>query len=177
MTCRTFAREQATRCAMNRPSIATVVLVLSTGFALAQAGGGGSGSAGGGSPGGGGTTAPGTPQGGSPGARSMAPTTPARPAPGVANTPVDPARNNVDVNPPTSNQPTSPPQTPTAPPSDRIDQPVGSSSGRAATRPGAAQSANSDGYAECLAMWSPENTRMSQQEWTKTCDNARLKPR
>ena len=164
---------------MNSLSIASVVLILSTGFALAQAGGGGGGSAGGGSAGGGGTTAPGaasTTQGASPGARSIAPTTPARPAPGVANTPVDPARNNVDVNPPTSNQPTSPPH-PTASPSDRIDQPGGASSGRAATRPGAAQGANSDGYAECMAMWSPANTRMSQQEWTKTCDNARLKQR
>jgi hypothetical protein len=151
---------------MSRLSVATVLLVLSTGLALAQATGGGSGDAGGGPAGGGGTTAP-----------SMAPNAPARPGPGVANTPVDPARNNVDVNPPTGNQPTSPPQTPTASPSDRIDQPASSSSGRAATRPGAAQSANSDGYAECLAMWSPANTRMSQQEWTKTCDNARLKPR
>ena len=46
-----------------------------------------------------------------------------------------------------------------------------------AHRPGAAQGANSDGYAECMAMWSPANTRMSQQEWTKTCDNGRLKQR
>jgi hypothetical protein len=166
---------------MSRLSIAAVLLVLSTGLVLAQGSGGGSGSAGG-APAGraGGTTAPGAgpaTQGGSPGARSIGPNTPAQPAPGVANTPADPARNNVDVNPPTSNQPTSPHQTPTASPSDRIDQPGGASSGRAATRPGAAQGTNSDGYAECMAMWSPANTRMSQQEWTKTCDNARLKQR
>ena len=75
------------------------------------------------------------------------------------------------------NQPTSPPQTPTASPSGRTDQPSGASSGRAAPRPGAAQGANRDGFTECLAMWSPANSRMSQQEWTKVCDNARLKQR
>jgi len=46
-----------------------------------------------------------------------------------------------------------------------------------ASRPGVAQSANSDGYSECMAMWKPSNTGMSHDEWSKTCDRARLTPK
>jgi hypothetical protein len=55
------------------------------------------------------------------------------------------------------------------------DQPA--SSGVAARRPGAAQSANSDGYAECMAMWAPDGARMSREAWSNTCNQAKLSPR
>ncbi len=46
-----------------------------------------------------------------------------------------------------------------------------------AARPGVAQSRDSDGYAECMAMWSPLGTRMSKQEWSGTCERTRMQPR
>jgi hypothetical protein len=108
---------------------------------------------------------------------------PAVPAPGVANTPIDPGRNNVDVNPPTRALERAPSGTPRAAPTlapqvgqpgAATSQPGGSAAGR---RPGAAQSADSDGYAECMAMWSPSNSGMSRPEWSATCDRTRLPPK
>lgn len=49
--------------------------------------------------------------------------------------------------------------------------------GAAAARPGVAQTRDSDGYAECMAMWSPLGTRMSRQEWSGTCERTRMQPR
>jgi hypothetical protein len=153
------------------PIAALLWLIAGTGLAISQAGTGG-GSAGGGSvsPG---AVAPG-------GAARTAPSAPGQPAPGVANTPVDPGRNNVDVNPPTRRLEGANPgtqRTPMAAPTGSNAQPggqAGQPSAKAAGRPGAAQSANSDGYPECMAMWSPSNTGMSRQEWSKTCDKTRL---
>jgi hypothetical protein len=90
-----------------------------------------------------------------PGVSAPNSTWPGQPAPGVANTPVDPGRNNVDVNPPTKRleganpsaqrAPTASPMSPSTQPGGQTSQPTGK----------ATQSANSDGYAECMAMWSP----------------------
>ena len=108
---------------------------------------------------------------------------PAVPAPGVANTPVDPGRNNVDANPPTRSLEGATPGTTgpaTAAPAPQPGQPgvsTGAAGGNAAARPGAAQSANSDGYAECMAMWSPANSGMSRENWSATCDRTRLPPK
>ena len=166
---------------MRLPIAALLWLIAGTSLAIAQAGTGGGSTGGSASPG---AAAPG-------GAGRMAPaapnapnsTSPGQPAPGVANTPVDPGRNNVDVNPPTrrlegaspgtQRTPMAAPTGPNAQPSGQAGQP----SAKAAGRPGAAQSANSDGYAECMAMWSPSNTGMSRQEWSKTCDKTRLPPK
>jgi hypothetical protein len=49
--------------------------------------------------------------------------------------------------------------------------------GQASSRPGAAQSANSDGYAECMSLWNPETNRASREDWSKTCERTRLPPR
>jgi hypothetical protein len=115
-------------------------------------------------------------------ATPTAPITPGQAAPGVANTPVDPGRNNTDVNPPTRRlEQTNPsvsgpvisPPSPGIAPGGQTSQPTG----KAAGRPGVAQSANSDGYKECMAMWSPANTGMSREEWSKTCDQTRLPPK
>src|SRR5262245_35447351 len=152
-------------------------LLLAASLALAQPGGSGAG-------GGGAAAAPGgssAPSAGS--VPSGAPSVPAQPAPGVANTPVDPGRNNVDTNPPTrrlEGDNRGKTRASTADPAPRNDQASGTQSaphGGAARRPGAAQSANSDGYSECMAMWKPSNTGMSRDEWSKTCDRARLKPK
>jgi hypothetical protein len=147
------------------------ILMLAMGMALAQTRGSGAGAGGGGA-----AAAPG-------GSSAVAPTVPAQPAPGVANTPVDPGRSNVDANPPTRQLEGANPGTtraPTAGPAPRNDQAGGTQSapqGGAVRRPGAAQSANSDGYSECMAMWKPSNTGMSRGEWSKTCDRARLTPK
>ena len=85
---------------MRLPIAALLWLIAGTGLAIAQAGtgggstGGGSASPGAAAPGGAGRTAPAAPN-------APNSTSPGQPAPGVANTPVDPGRNNVDVNPPT----------------------------------------------------------------------------
>jgi hypothetical protein len=155
------------------------ILMLAMGMALAQTRGSGAGAGGGGA-----AAAPGgssAPSAGS--VPFVAPTVPAQPAPGVANTPVDPGRSNVDANPPTRQLEGANPVTTsatTAGPAPRNDQAGGTQSapqGGAARRPGAAQSANSDGYSECMAMWKPSNTGMSRGEWSKTCDRARLTPK
>ena len=49
--------------------------------------------------------------------------------------------------------------------------------GQASSRPVAAQSANSDGYAECMSLWNPETNRASREDWSKTCERTRLPPR
>jgi hypothetical protein len=49
--------------------------------------------------------------------------------------------------------------------------------GQASSRPGTAQSANSDGFAECMSMWNPETNRASREDWSKTCERTRLPPR
>src|SRR5262249_14079212 len=46
-----------------------------------------------------------------------------------------------------------------------------------ASGPGVAQSANSDGHSECMAMWKPSNTGMPHDGWSKTGDRARLTPK
>jgi hypothetical protein len=56
-------------------------------------------------------------------------------------------------------------------------QPARAQPGQASSRPGAAQSANSDGYAECMAMWNPQTNPRSREEWSGTCERARLPPR
>jgi hypothetical protein len=161
-----------------RVPLALLFLITGTSFALAQA----TSSPGGGSRGGG--SAPGaaamTPGTGTPTSPSV--NSPAVPAPGVANTPVDPGRNNVDVNPPTRALERAPPTgTPNATaPAPQVGQPGATTSrpgGSAGRRPGAAQSANSDGYAECMAMWSPSNSGMSRQDWSTTCNRTRLPPK
>lgn len=167
-------------------------LMIASAAALAQSGGGGGGggSSGGGGAGGGASSggAAGVSGGGgaAPGGTPVAPVAPGVPAPGVANTPTDPQRNNVDANPPSRvlrgrapsisppgpdiGSPNNPGQSFTPPP--ERGQPSSTSS-----RPGAAQSGNSDGYAECMAMWNPNATRMSRDAWSTTCNQTRLPPR
>jgi hypothetical protein len=162
---------------------AIVYLIIGASVAFGQSGGGGSGA---GSAGGGGAaSAPGSaraPTAGTPPA-STAPNAPTSPAPGVANTPTDPGPNNVDVNPPTRRLQGQTPGTtrpPSAGPGAQADPPGGSTSqpqGKAAGRPGAAKSANSDGYSECMALWSPSDSGESRDEWSKTCDRTRLPPK
>jgi hypothetical protein len=155
-------------------------LIISTSVASAQVGGGGSSSSGGagataGRGGGGGALSPG----------ATAPAVPSVGTPGPINP--DPQRNNVDVNPPGQRlpgpAPSMSPPTPNIGTPDNPGQSFTPPPGRAqpgaavSTRPGAAQSANSDGYAECMALWSPSNAGMSRQEWSKTCDQTRLPPK
>jgi hypothetical protein len=101
---------------------------------------------------------------------------PASPPPGAAGTPVDPGRNNVDANPPTRRLDMPPSAAPpvTAQPNQLEPGASASQPRTRMARPGAAQSGNSDGYAECMAMWSGESTRMSRDEWSRTCERARL---
>ncbi len=150
---------------------------------MAQGTGAGGASSSGGSARGGGTagsaaTAPSTAAPTSPSVNA-----PAVPAPGGADTQVDPGRN-VDANPSTRSIDGSAPGSNTGPttsaPAPRIGQPgvsTGAPAGKAASRPGAAQSANSDGYAECMAMWNPSNGEASRESWSATCDRARLPPK
>jgi hypothetical protein len=152
------------------------MLLLAMGMALAQTSGSSAG-------GGGAAAAPSgssAPSAGRP--PTASPTVPAQPAPGVANTPVDPGRNNVDANPPTRRLEGANPDTtraPTSVPAPRNGQAGATQSVPQGTagRPGAAQRANSDGYSECMAMWKPSNTGMPRDEWSKTCDRARLTPK
>ena len=151
------------------------MLLLATGMALAQTSGSGAGA------GGAAATPGGSPAPSAGRAPSASPTVPAPPAPGVANSPVDPGRNNVDANPPTRRLEGANPGTtgaPTAVPAPRNGQGGATQSvpQGTASRPGAAQSANSYGYSECMAMWKPSSTDMSRDEWSKTCDRARLTP-
>jgi hypothetical protein len=46
--------------------------------------------------------------------------------------------------------------------------------GQARSRPGNAQSSNSDGYAECMSMWNRQTNRASREDWSKTCERTRL---
>jgi len=104
---------------------------------------------------------------------------PAVPAPDVANTQVDPERN-VNASPSTRSIDGAAPGSSTGPatsaPAPRVEQPgvsAGAAGGKAASRPGAAQGPNSDGYAECMAM-RPANSDTSRESWSATCDRARL---
>jgi hypothetical protein len=162
---------------------AAIYLVIGASLAFGQAGGGAGGGAGGSAGGGaasgrGGTSAP---SAGAP-PTSTAPNVPGSPAPGVA-APIDPGRNNVDVNPPTRQlhgQNPATTGTPMSGPASGAAAPGGATSqqqGKAAGRPGAAKSANSDGYSECMSMWNPSDTRESRDEWSKTCERTRLPPK
>ena len=169
-----------------RITIAAVVLFLISGncFAQSSVGGGSSGAAAGG--GSAGSSAVAAPAGR--GAGSIAPTvpgngiTPIPRAPGVANTPVDPQRNNVDAQPPTrrlpgstateprgSGQPSQPsdltanPDTTNPPPSGGRANPGGANSSPA-SRKDAAQAA----VAECEGLWD-KDTHMTKDEWRATC--------
>ena len=165
--------------------VAFAVAALLSGHCLAQTSGGGSGGAAGGS----GASAPsGT------GGRAAAPpapatgTSPSAPsvsAPGVANTPTDPQRNNVDARPPSERLPGStatepggsskqgqPGQAGSAENPNRSD-PSGASSGRPApgganssqqSRKDAAQAAVKD----CIGLWD-KDTHMTRAEWRATC--------
>jgi len=65
-----------------------------------------------------------------------------------------------------------------APPSAGTPTPQLGQPGRtAAARPGAAQSANSDGYAECMSLWNPTYAGMSRADWAGTCERAKLPPK
>src|SRR5262249_31519125 len=156
-------------------ALGALTLALNISVAPAQSGGGGGVSAGTG----GGGAAAGRSRSATPGVPSVAPTVPAQPTPSIANRPTDADRNNVEANPRARQLEGAHPGTtraPTAGPAPRNDQLNGtqtSPQGAAAGRPGAAQSAHSDGYLECMAMWKPPNTGMSRQEWSKTCDRAR----
>jgi hypothetical protein len=163
-----------------RIAIAAAVFFLISGNCFAQSSGGGGssgGSAGGGSAGSGaGAAAPG---GGSAGSLAPAPSTAISPtprAPGVANTPVDPQRNNVDAQPPTRRLPGSPaagasgqpdpssnPSTSNPPPSGGRADPGGANSSPASRR-NAAQAA----VAECEGLWDKE-THMTRDQWRATC--------
>jgi hypothetical protein len=44
--------------------------------------------------------------------------------------------------------------------------------GQSTSRPGTAQSANSDGYAECMSMWNPQTNRASREDWSNLRTNA-----
>jgi hypothetical protein len=153
----------------------TLASAISVAFAQASGGGGSAGAGGGGAAAGrsGSATPGGAPH----------PTIPVQPAPGVQTTPTDPGRNNVDANPPTRRLEGAGPgstRAPTAAPTPRNDQPGSTQTapqGAATGRPGAATSANSDGYSECMAMWQPSSTGMSREEWSKTCDRTRLPPK
>jgi hypothetical protein len=166
---------------------AIVYMIIGASIAFGQSGGGGGGGgAGAASAGGGGAaSAPGgvrAPTAGTPPA-STAPNAPTSPAPGVVNPPIDPGRNNVDVNPPTRRLQGQTPATtgpPSAGPAAQAAPPGGSTSqpqGKAAGRPGAAKSANSDGYSECMDMWSASDSGESRDEWSKTCERTRLPPK
>lgn len=162
-------------------------LIANGPMAIAQGtGGGGASSSGGGARGGGATAGPGTTAPTAPG--SAAPTSPsvnapAAPAPGVGNTQVDPGRS-LNANPPIRSIEGAAPGTttgsPTSAPSPRVEQPgvsAGAAGGKAAARPGAAQSPNSDGYAECMAMGPANGDTSSRENWSATCDRARLPPK
>jgi hypothetical protein len=164
----------------------TIHLVIGASLAFGQAGGGGGGGGAGGSAGGGGaasasrgTSAPGA--GAAP--TTTAPNAAGSPAPGMANTPTEPGRNNVDVNPPTRHlqgQNPATTRTPMSGPTPGAASPGGATSqpqGKTAGRPGVAKSANSDGYNECMSMWNPKDTGESRDEWAKTCDRTRLPPK
>ena len=115
------------------------------------------------------------------------------PAPGVANTPVDPQRSNVDANPSsqrlpgtTANSPNgttqpgaTPPTTPQATSSGRPD-PGGANSSPNSTRTG--KNAAQQGIADCVRLWD-KGTHMTRGEWLTTCrrvqgrlDNLKIDP-
>lgn len=145
--------------------IANVPTVMAQGT-----GAGGASSSGGSARGGGGTGGPAAIAPSTAAPTSPSVNAPAVPAPSVGNTQVNSGRS-VDANPPT--RPTGPA---TSAPAPRVEQPgvsTGAGSGKAASRPGAAQSPNSDGYAECMAM-SPADSDTSRESWSATCDRARL---
>jgi hypothetical protein len=137
-------------------------LIANVPTVLAQGTGAGGGSSSGGTARGGGATAG-----------------PATTAPGSA-APTSPS---VNTNPPTRSIDGIAPGSTTGPatsaPAPRVEQPgvsSGGAGGKAASRPGAAQSPNSDGYAECMAM-GPAKSDTSRESWSATCDRARLPPK
>jgi hypothetical protein len=167
---------------MRYPLTTLFCLIAGTSITVAQVGGATSSPGGGAAPGAAapGASAPGPT--GTPGAATSNSTWPGQPAPGVSNTPVDPGRNNIDVSPPTRAIPGESPRASgpaMSAPGARPGEPGTSTpgAGKTAGRPGAAQSSNSDGHAECMAMWSPSNTGVSRDEWSKTCDWGRLPPK
>jgi hypothetical protein len=143
--------------------IANVPTVMAQGTGAGGASSSGGSARGGGATAGPGTTAPGT----------AAPTSPSVNVPGVPSPGNSPTRS-IDGAAPGSTTGTA-----TAPPAPRVEQPgvsTGAASGTAAARPGAAQSPNSDGYAECMAM-GPGKSDTSRESWSATCDRARLPPK
>jgi hypothetical protein len=170
---------------MNLSITATVIyLIMGASLAFGQASGGGGGGSGGSSAGGG--SAASAPTSGARAPSTAAPpmSGPGSPAPDVANTPTDPGRNNVDVNPPTRQLQGQSPATarpPTAGSASQRALPGSATSqppqGKAGGLPGAAKSPNSDGYSECMSMWNSSDTGESRDEWSKTCDRTRLPPK
>jgi hypothetical protein len=152
LTTRSEVRSTSEATCHMRTVFATVCcLVVATGSVFAQSTGGGGGGAL--SPGAG-PTAPGRP----PHATVPTAVPPATTAPTVPANP-DPQRNNMG---PSSSTPPLPGRA----------QP-----GATATRPGTATSSSTDGYVECMNLWSEQNTRMSKQDWSATCESTRLPPR
>ena len=162
---------------MRRVFAIVCCLTLSAGSALAQESGGG---AGGGSSARG---ASGSPAGAPSTAARVNPTVPGvapgAPAPGVANTPVDPQRNNVDANPPaqrlpgtTANEPNGSihPGVPvsngavtTTPGSGRPD-PGGANSSPGTGSAAAGKDAAKSAVADCMGLWD-KGTHMTKAEW------------
>jgi hypothetical protein len=142
--------------------IANVPTVIAQGTGAGGASSGGGSVRGGGTAAGPGTTAPGT----------------AAPSPSV-NAPGVPSPGNSPMRSIDGSAPGSTAGTATSAPAARVEQPgasTGAAGGKAASRPGAAQSPNSDGYAECMAM-GPANNDSSRENWSATCDRARLPPK
>ena len=187
-------------------TLATVCcLIIGSGGAVCQTGGGGA-AGGGGTTGGGASrsssgapaAAPAPSAASTPGATASPSSnvpgiSPGRPAPGVANTPVDPQRSNVDANPSsqrlpgtTANSPNgttqpgaTPPTTPQATSSGRPD-PGGANSSPNSTRTG--KNAAQEGIADCVRLWD-KGTHMTKGEWLTTCrrvqgrlDNLKVDP-
>lgn len=163
-----------TPCAMHILTVLAVVwLIASAPMVMAQGtGAGGASSSGGGARGGTAGPAPTAPSTAAPTSPSV--NAPAVPAPGVGNTQVDPTtRSTGEVAPGSTTEPA------TSAPAPRLGQPgasTGGASGNTGSRPGAVQSPNSDGYAECMAM-RPSNSESSRESWSATCDRARLPPK
>jgi hypothetical protein len=176
-------------------------LTIGSAAALGQTAGGGGATAGGGaarSSGGATTAAPGiaapgvTAAPGSVNAPGLSP-----PAPGVANTPVDPQRNNVDANPPSQRLPGTTANAPngsiqpgvplpngavtTTPGSGRPD-PGGANSSPGTGSAAAGKDAAKSAVADCMGLWD-KGTHMTKAEWLATCkriqgrlDNLKVDP-
>ena len=177
-------------------------LIIAATSALGQAGGGG-GAGGGGAPGGGGARSSGGAPSTAPAPGSTVPSvssnvpgvSPGRPAPGVANTPVDPQRNNVDTNPATRRLPGTTANSPngsTQPGTPMPNGPVTTPSASGRPDPGGANSLPNntrtakeqakEALADCMRLWD-KGTHMSKAEWATTCrriqgrlDNLKVDP-